>query len=186
MLVGIIINLHYQLDMSMNIEINYKNNPLNGVGLKNLLIEIVGHYDFEILFAYLNINCFKTNPSIESSVKFFDRLYVMLDIEKNDHVDLRDLLNALVQTLNVNDAQKAAFFFNLYDFDGSGTMDADELLRIILEGQERSGQEAEAFLGMLKKFDTNGDNAIDCGEFRDTILQNPEQFLPQISIIAHL
>jgi len=110
----------------------------------------------------------------ESSVKFFDRLYVMLDIEKNDHVDLRDLLNALVQTLNVNDAQKAAFFFNLYDFDGSGTMDADELLRIILEGQERSGQEAEAFLGMLKKFDTNGDNAIDCGEFRDTILQNPE------------
>mgnify|MGYP006097402103 FL=1 len=59
--------------MSMNIEINYKNNPLNGVGLKNLLIEIVGHYDFEILFAYLNINCFKTNPSIESSVKFLKK-----------------------------------------------------------------------------------------------------------------
>jgi len=57
----------------MNIEINYKNNPLNGVGLKNLLIEIVGHYDFEILFAYLNINCFKTNPSIESSVKFLKK-----------------------------------------------------------------------------------------------------------------
>jgi len=59
--------------MNMNIEINYKNNPLNGVGLKNLLIEIVGHYDFEILFAYLNINCFKTNPSIESSVKFLKK-----------------------------------------------------------------------------------------------------------------
>jgi uncharacterized protein (DUF2132 family) len=57
----------------MNDEINYKNNPLNGVGLKNLLIEIVDHYSFEILFAYLNINCFKTNPSIDSSVKFLKK-----------------------------------------------------------------------------------------------------------------
>lgn len=57
----------------MNIEINHKNNPLNGVGLKSLLIEIVDHYGFEILFAYLNINCFKTNPSVESSVKFLKK-----------------------------------------------------------------------------------------------------------------
>jgi uncharacterized protein (DUF2132 family) len=57
----------------MNTEINYENNPLNGVGLKNLLTEIVEHYGFEILFAYLNINCFKTNPSIDSSVKFLKK-----------------------------------------------------------------------------------------------------------------
>jgi len=57
----------------MNNEINYNNNPLHGVSLKNMLIEIVDHYDFEILFAYLNINCFKTNPSIESSVKFLKK-----------------------------------------------------------------------------------------------------------------
>jgi len=57
----------------MNDEINYKNNPLHGVGLKSLLIEIVDHYGFEILFAYLNINCFKTNPSIDSSVKFLKK-----------------------------------------------------------------------------------------------------------------
>ncbi len=57
----------------MDTVINYKSNPLNGVGLKNLLIEIVDHYGFPILFAYLNINCFKTNPSIESSVKFLKK-----------------------------------------------------------------------------------------------------------------
>ncbi|MCF7971609.1 MAG: VF530 family DNA-binding protein [Methylococcaceae bacterium] len=57
----------------MNNEINYKNNPLHGVGLEHLLVEIVDHYGFEILFAYLNINCFKTNPSIESSVKFLKK-----------------------------------------------------------------------------------------------------------------
>ncbi len=54
----------------MSNEINYTNNPLHGVGLKSLLIEIIDEYGFEILFAYLNINCFKTNPSIDSSVKF--------------------------------------------------------------------------------------------------------------------
>ncbi len=57
----------------MNTDINHENNPLNGVGLKKLLTEIVGHYGFEILFAYLNINCFKTNPSIDSSVKFLKK-----------------------------------------------------------------------------------------------------------------
>jgi len=57
----------------MNNEINYKSNPLNGVGLKKLLIEIVDQYGFEILFAYLNINCFKKNPSIDSSVKFLKK-----------------------------------------------------------------------------------------------------------------
>ena len=57
----------------MSNEINYENNPLHGVGLQNLLIEIVDQYGFEILFAYLNINCFKTNPCIDSSVKFLKK-----------------------------------------------------------------------------------------------------------------
>ena len=57
----------------MNDEIDYTNNPLHGLSLKNLLNEIVDHYGFEILFAYLNINCFKTNPSIASSVKFLKK-----------------------------------------------------------------------------------------------------------------
>lgn len=57
----------------MNVDINYKNNPLHGVSLKKLLTEIVDHYGFDILFAYLNINCFDKNPSIESSVKFLKK-----------------------------------------------------------------------------------------------------------------
>jgi len=57
----------------MGEEINFKNNPLHGLSLKNLLIELVDHYGFEILYAYLNINCFKTNASIESSIKFLKK-----------------------------------------------------------------------------------------------------------------
>lgn len=57
----------------MSEQINYKNNPLNGVGLKALVTELVDHYGFEILHAYLNLNCFQTNPSVESSVKFLKK-----------------------------------------------------------------------------------------------------------------
>lgn len=57
----------------MNIDIDYKNNPLHGVSLKTLVTEIVNHYGYELLFAYLNIQCFRANPSIASSVKFLKK-----------------------------------------------------------------------------------------------------------------
>ncbi len=57
----------------MNDENIHRNNPLHGVSLKNLLTEIVEHYGFKILYAYLNINCFRTNPSIDSSLKFLKK-----------------------------------------------------------------------------------------------------------------
>ncbi len=51
----------------------YENNPLHGIGLEQVLTELVDHYGFEILNAYLSLNCFKTNPSIKSSVKFLKK-----------------------------------------------------------------------------------------------------------------
>lgn len=57
----------------MSKEVNYKSNPLHGLGLKTLVTELVDHYGFEILDAYLNINCFKTRATIESSVKFLKK-----------------------------------------------------------------------------------------------------------------
>jgi uncharacterized protein (DUF2132 family) len=57
----------------MSTETDYQNNPLHGVSLKQLLTEIVDYYGFEILYAYLNINCFKSNPSVDSSVKFLKK-----------------------------------------------------------------------------------------------------------------
>jgi len=59
--------------MTNNNDGNYQNNPLHGVGLEAMLVELVDHYSFEILFAYLNINCFKNKPSIESANKFLKK-----------------------------------------------------------------------------------------------------------------
>ena len=51
----------------------YENNPLHGIGLEQVLTELVDHYGFEILDAYLNLNCFKNKPSIKSSLKFLKK-----------------------------------------------------------------------------------------------------------------
>ena len=51
----------------------YKNNPLHGTSLQTVLTTLVDHYGFEILSAYMNLNCFKQNPSIESSMKFLKK-----------------------------------------------------------------------------------------------------------------
>lgn len=48
-------------------------NPLHGKTLEIILTELVEHYGFEELSLYVNINCFKTNPSIKSSLTFLRR-----------------------------------------------------------------------------------------------------------------
>ena len=47
-----------------------KNNPLHGVKLEALVTELVEHYGFEVLASEMNLNCFKSNPSIKSTLKF--------------------------------------------------------------------------------------------------------------------
>ncbi len=57
----------------MHSQEQYENNPLHGVKLEDILTQLVDHYGWEILFAYLNLNCFKVNPSITSSIKFLQK-----------------------------------------------------------------------------------------------------------------
>lgn len=49
------------------------NNPLHGVKLVTILEELTEKYTWEELASRININCFKSNPSIKSSLKFLRR-----------------------------------------------------------------------------------------------------------------
>lgn len=49
------------------------NDPLHGVTLEALLTDLVARYGWEELAARININCFKKDPSIKSSLKFLRR-----------------------------------------------------------------------------------------------------------------
>ena len=46
------------------------NNPLHGVTLEQLLTRLLQQYGWEGLAQRIDINCFKSDPSIKSSLKF--------------------------------------------------------------------------------------------------------------------
>ena len=52
---------------------NNDTNPLHGKTLEAILIELVEFYGFLELSQMIDINCFKTDPSIKSSLTFLRR-----------------------------------------------------------------------------------------------------------------
>jgi|TARA_R110002124_G_scaffold235756_1_gene401022 uncharacterized protein (DUF2132 family) len=46
------------------------NNPLHGKTLENILCELLDYYGWEQMGYHVNINCFQSDPSIKSSLKF--------------------------------------------------------------------------------------------------------------------
>lgn len=51
-------------------KVTQANNPLHGITLENILVALEQHYGWEGLAQRININCFKSDPSIKSSLKF--------------------------------------------------------------------------------------------------------------------
>ena len=52
---------------------NPTKNPLHGKTLEAILNELVDYYGFAELANIIDINCFKSNPSIKSSLTFLRR-----------------------------------------------------------------------------------------------------------------
>jgi uncharacterized protein (DUF2132 family) len=50
-----------------------KNNPLHGMTLEAVVTQLVDHYGWEELGEIIDINCFRNDPSIKSSLKFLRR-----------------------------------------------------------------------------------------------------------------
>ena len=46
------------------------NDPLHGVTLEMIITNLVDHYGWDGLAVRVNINCFKNDPSIKSSLKY--------------------------------------------------------------------------------------------------------------------
>lgn len=44
--------------------------PLHGLTLSFIITSLVAHFGWEALASMININCFKNNPSIKSSLTF--------------------------------------------------------------------------------------------------------------------
>ena len=49
------------------------NNPLHGITLEQVVTRLEKRYGWDYLARNININCFKSNPSVKSSLKFLRR-----------------------------------------------------------------------------------------------------------------
>ncbi|WP_159566576.1 VF530 family DNA-binding protein [Budvicia diplopodorum] len=69
------------------------NDPLHGVTLERLLTILVDKHGWEKLAGEVNINCFKSDPSVKSSLKFLRRTpWARKQVEE---LYIRDLQDAL-------------------------------------------------------------------------------------------
>jgi uncharacterized protein (DUF2132 family) len=72
------------------------NNPLHGVTLEKVVVELEQYYGWDALAGKININCFKSDPSVKSSLKFLrktpwarekvEQLYITTFTEANPWV----------------------------------------------------------------------------------------------------
>ena len=46
------------------------NNPLHGITLEQVVTKLLEHYGWDGLAERININCFMSDPSVKSSLKF--------------------------------------------------------------------------------------------------------------------
>lgn len=50
--------------------IDQPNDPLHGITLEMVVTKLVEHFGWDELAEIININCFKSDPTIKSSLKF--------------------------------------------------------------------------------------------------------------------
>lgn len=67
------------------------NNPLHGVKLVDMLEFLVEKYGWQEMSLQVNINCFKSNPTIKSSLNFLRK--TPWAREKVEHLYLKSLKN---------------------------------------------------------------------------------------------
>lgn len=66
------------------------NNPLHGVKLVTILEVLVDEYGWEELAIRININCFKNNPSIKSSLTLLRKTQWARDKVEQLYLDLKN------------------------------------------------------------------------------------------------
>lgn len=78
----------------MNTNSNNPNNPLHGMTLEKILTELVQFYGFPELASLIDINCFKTDPSIKSSLTFLRRTPWARTKVENLYISYKKEINA--------------------------------------------------------------------------------------------
>lgn len=88
-------------------------------------------------------------------------------------VTTRDVLNAFTQVLTTSRDEQVKMFFKLFDLDGNGELDNNEVLFMILSAKTAVSEGASEVIAMLEALDRDGDGSVTLDEFMERAFRVP-------------
>jgi len=121
---------------------------------------------------------------VEDNAFLADRLFAVVDINKEDFISLEQFLTIMDTLINGDVDEKNEFSFALLDQYDTGYFDFEEfcevITRIIAHWCMMTGShqkiDRESLLEIFKKIDLNGDGFVDIQEYKQALKENPGLF----------
>ncbi|KAF6364521.1 guanylate cyclase activator 1A [Rhinolophus ferrumequinum] len=158
-------------------------------------------YEFRQIFGLKNLS--------PSTSQYVEQMFETFDFNNDGYIDFMEYVAALSLVLKGKVEQKLRWYFKLYDVDGNGCIDRDELLTIIrflhlyletiqaairaINPCSDSTMSAEEFTDtVFSKIDINGDGELSLEEFMEgvqkdqTLLDTLTRSLDLTSIVRRL
>ncbi|KAM5286293.1 guanylyl cyclase-activating protein 1 [Hipposideros larvatus] len=124
-------------------------------------------YEFRQIFGLKNLS--------QSTSQYVEQMFETFDFNKDGYIDFMEYVAALSLVLKGKVEQKLRWYFKLYDVDGNGCIDRDELLTIIrairaINPCSDSTMSAEEFTDtVFSRIDINGDGELSLEEFMEGV-----------------
>lgn len=94
-----------------------------------------------------------------------DRLHTECDLQKQGFVTARLVLSGFAEAIASNVSERARLFFEVYDLDGSGMLDRNEIMHMLLSAHEHTSVHARQLMRLLRKLDKYNDGRVTATEF---------------------
>ena len=134
----------------------------------------------------VDINEFTRLLRVERS-PFVERLFSMFDSDKTGLIDLKEFVVGLSNVGTEARENKVKFAFQVFDLDGSGSIDKDELRKIVKATNMTSEKQLDRKVDwLMKQCDTDGDGMISFDEFVNLSKKFPNIVFPAFSLASGL
>ena len=118
---------------------------------------------------------------------FLERLFGMFDTDKTGLIDLREFIIGLCNVGNEAKGNKVKFAFQVFDLDGSGSIDMDELRKIVKATNMASEKQLDRKVKwLMSQADKNNDGRLTFDEFTQLAKKFPNIVFPAFSLASSL